>query len=461
MIIDLREIHDIFDVTRYSNPVIDTRKIYFDSRFPMQDGIFFPIAGENFDGEDFISIEEKTEKQQFFSRQDFPEKDYIKILISNNEALRKLAEYVCSKFEGITIGITGTSGKTTLKEILSTILSSKFKVHYSKGNFNNLIGLPMSILLLDGNEEFGIFELGTNQPGEIKLLSQILKPDVSFITSIGRGHTEFLVDEEGVFLEKRDIITETKCAFFTTGCGHYGERMMDFSRNYDIKAINLENRPEITGIDLERGTEIVFVDDEKSKFHIRTLLFGNGNITNFYLAVCACNTMKWLDVEEIKEASKNVKGESNRLFPKKTENGLYYIDDSYNSNPLSLKNGILFLCQLNIPAKYAVIGDMMEINDHDIQFSAGEIIDILMKNKNNNPELIFYGENIKHIYTKLKECNINNISFYRKDSEMELVEKLKTELDSKSGDKVVYFKASRGARIEKVMEALNSALHTI
>ncbi|MCK5683126.1 UDP-N-acetylmuramoyl-tripeptide--D-alanyl-D-alanine ligase [bacterium] len=463
MQIDLRDLSNVFDTSKCSNPIIDTRKIYFDSRFPMKEGIFFPITGERFDGEDFISVSGKIRIPYFFSRQEFSEKDYIRILIPNNEALQELAKFIRMGFKGVAIGITGTSGKTTLKEILSTILSSKFNVHHSRGNFNNLIGLPMSILALEGDEEFGVFELGTNQPGEIRALSKILKPDVSFITSIGRGHTEFLVDEEGVFLEKQSIISETRKAFFTSCSGNYGNRLMEFSRKHKIMAVNLEDVPRISDINLECGTEIEFLNEDNTKFYIRTLLFGDGNISNFLLGVCACNVMGWLDMDEIRESAKLIQGEKNRLFPRIAGNGVYFIDDSYNSNPLSLKNGILFLCQLNIPVKYAVIGDMMEINDHDMQYSSDEICEILSLNKENtNLNLIFYGNKIEYMYKQFKAKNIDNISFFQKNYEnQKLIESIKFDINSKSGDKVIYFKASRSACIEKVMEDLTSALFPV
>lgn len=463
MYINLNHLSGVLDISQSSVSFIETRSIYFDSRATFPEGIFFPLKGANFDGEAFIQAAMENGAARFFSSQAFPDQDYIRLLVPGEEALGKIASYVRSLLKGIVIGITGTSGKTTLKEILSRMLSVKYKVHSTRGNFNNLLGLPMSVLGVEGDEDFCVFELGTNQPGEIRQLAKLLKPEVSFITSIGRGHTEFLQDVNGVYQEKREIIASTAKIFFTGECNGYGAELCRYASEYGLEAFNIESEFTVTDIDLEAGTRISKKDADGHVTSFVCRLFGSGNIGNLALAVSACLKTGWLKEEEILKGCELVQGGKNRLFPEKINDSLFFINDSYNSNPLSLINGILFMNELNIHAKYAVIGDMFEINDSDMDHCAREISGLMLKQAAGNlVKLIFYGSRIKLLYSGLDpEVRKTSWCFDDENGRSEVAAFLKKEIDHFPEAGAVYFKASRSARIELLMEDLRLALYSV
>ena len=183
-------------------------KIVTDSRKISKGDCFLALKGPNFNGHDFI--DEALERGASFviSEKNHPQDEKILGVNSTHECLSFLAKYQRKKFEGKVVGITGSNGKTSTKLLLSSLLIDKFdpsQIYVSPGNWNNFYGLCFSLLELKKHHKFGIFEIGTNDFGEINELSSILQPEVGVITSIGKAHLEKLLNLEGVAREKSDI----------------------------------------------------------------------------------------------------------------------------------------------------------------------------------------------------------------------------------------------------------------
>ena len=183
-------------------------KIVTDSRKISKGDCFLALKGPNFNGHDFIDEALDRGASFVISEKNYPQDEKILGVNSTNECLSFLAKYQREKFEGKVVGITGSNGKTSTKLLLSSLLSNKFdpsQIYVSPGNWNNFYGLCFSLLELKKHHKFGIFEIGTNDFGEINELSSILQPEVGVITSIGKAHLEKLINLEGVAQEKSDI----------------------------------------------------------------------------------------------------------------------------------------------------------------------------------------------------------------------------------------------------------------
>ncbi len=195
-------------------------KIVTDSRKISKGDCFLALKGPNFNGHDFIDEALNRGASFVISEKNHPQDEKILGVDSTHECLSFLAKYQRKMFEGKVVGITGSNGKTSTKLLLSSLLSDKFdpsQIYASPGNWNNFYGLCFSLLELKKHHKFGIFEIGTNDFGEINELSSILQPEVGVITSIGKAHLEKLINLDGVAQEKSDIfknvIPQGTCIF--------------------------------------------------------------------------------------------------------------------------------------------------------------------------------------------------------------------------------------------------------
>src|SRR5690625_3399660 len=187
-----------------------------DSRVKMNNSLFIPIIGDNFDGHDFIqqAIHNGAIAAFWDKEIDLPSSipTYFPIFYVSDTtiALQELASFYRDKVDPIVIGITGSNGKTTTKDIVASVMSTTYETHYTKGNLNNHIGLPLTILSMSRATEVLVLEMGMNDFGEIDLLSKIAKPDYAIITNIGESHIEFLGTREGITQAKLEVLNGMK-----------------------------------------------------------------------------------------------------------------------------------------------------------------------------------------------------------------------------------------------------------
>ena len=396
--------------------------VVLDSRLLKQDYIFIATKGEKVDGHKFIPSVFENGAMAVIC-EDIPEKmagPCIQVADSF-QALKKLAMFYRQQLDLKVIGITGSVGKTSTKEFVAGVLSAKYKVWKTQGNFNNEIGLPLTVLQLREEHEIAVLEMGISDFGEMHRLSEIAKPDLCVLTNIGQCHLEFLGDRDGVLKAKTEIFDfmNPQGKIFVNGDDdklitlkeQWKDQLITFGvkEENDIHASGKISRGLLGSVADLRG--LINID------HISIPLPGEHMVLNA-LAASAVADFLGLSSEEIKEGMKQVKaisGRSNIM----SLNEIVLIDDCYNANPVSMKAAIELL-QFANGKKVAILGDMFELGEEEKQlhyevgqYAAGKVDVLICIGKlakhmydgavEHGQEKILYLEEKEEVYAKLKE----------------------------------------------------------
>ena len=415
---------------------MNIKRFIINSKEAKSGDFFVPLKGSKLDGHDFIEDALNKGAYGSFSSKDI-KKENILLVEDTLKALTNVAKYKRKSISTV-IGITGTSGKTTTKELANLILSQHFKVSSTLGNYNNHIGLPLSLANCKTNSQVGIYELGTSQKGDIKYLMDILTPDIGVLTSVGYAHTQGFKSFEDIVYEKGEIFKDTKSAVLPDNLLPYYEA--DLPPDYITFGIEEDADIVISNIKISiDGTygEIKY-KNEKIKLKIPVIneaIFMNLAAVSGILYHLGLNPIKNLTPAE------NFSGIKGRGKLIKTKH-LSIIDDSYNANPLSVYNAIKTLSKLK-GKKILVLGDMLELGDlsKKLHKEIGTII-----NRADIDEIILYGEETK--YTKQE---IKNKPVYHFTQKEEIIKKLQHEKNA-----IILIKGSRGMKLEEVIEELIS-----
>jgi len=435
----------------------DISSVSIDSRKIGKNCLFIAIKGERFDGHDFINdvIGKKVaavmiNKNQLkrFSNLEIPfitVKDTVK-------SLGDIASVWRDKLNAKIIGITGSAGKTTTKEILAAILSVKYRVNKTTGNNNNHIGVPLTILSTKAKHQIAVVEHGTNHFGEIKYSARISRPDLAVITNIGYSHIEFLKNRNGVLREKSELL---KVAVNNGGIAFINnddDLLRKFGKRIKRKVtFGFETQSDYTGkiSDIDKlGRPTVIIRYSNRTFKTKLPLVGEQNAKNFLAAFAIAKELK-LNDKQITKGLKKIKAVGKRLEIKKF-NDTIVINDSYNANPDSMKASLTLLSKMK-PSykKIAVLGDMFELGNQSrhLHSEIGKFINELKLN-----EVYTVGEYSKNIFNQLNGRVPQKKHFTDKTS---LLKSLKTDSLRKS---VVLIKGSRGMKMEEIYSALEERL---
>lgn len=333
--------------------------IVADSRLCKPESLFVAIPGPNYDGADFV--------------QDAANKGAVAAIVSDKESLHGLPGIVCEdpisaigmmakKFRESTdipwIAVTGSNGKTTTRELLACILKSKGNIVSSCRNYNNRIGVPLSILSAPEDAWAGVIELGTNAPGEIAELAEILRPDIAIITSIGASHLQGLKSVQGVAEEKAgifDFLSENGLAVYPSNCQYRG--VIDAKNLVRKKTFAMEGNADIVPSDIVCTEDNVSFSAWYTDFNVP--VSGRHNINNIMAAIVTADSLGVTPVESA-EALKKFKRVSGRLTIKKSGD-ITIIDDTYNSNPDSMCAAVKFLCDIPAKRRVCILGYMGEL----------------------------------------------------------------------------------------------------
>ena len=344
---------------------LEIGKISTDTRALDKNDVFFALRGPHFDGHDFIAeAQEKGAKHFILSdERKAPKGESNAILVEDTlTAYGDLAAFFRQKFNIPAIAITGSSGKTTVKELVAHVLSQKYSVLKNRGTENNLIGVPKTLLQLEPAHEALVLEMGTNQPGEIQRLSSIIRPQVGVLTQIGYSHLEKLKTIEGVLEEKLSLLSNLE----------RGGTLFLNGEDTNLKnTVSGAHRLMRVGFGREGNhfyADNVWCHEKGSSFYLNGKdlfeipLLGRHNILNSLLAIAVAVTMG-LEVEVIRKSLKDFKPISGRLHLKNFE-GITFIDDSYNSNPTSFRAALEALKSFKVRGKKGVVfGDMLELGE--------------------------------------------------------------------------------------------------
>ena len=419
----------------------DTRKI-------KEGSIFIALKGENFDGNKYaldainkgaalVIVSEIT-----FDIESLGENIGIIKVENGEKALAELAHFYRNKLDVKIVGVTGSTGKTSTKDIMSAVLSSKYKVFKTKGNFNNHIGLPLMILELDSSYDIAILEMGMSDLKEINFLANIARPEVAVITNVGLSHIENLKTRDNILKAKMEIVD-----FFNkenTLIINADDDMLKTVKDTEYKLIrcgigeNLSIRAK--NMEFDKLSSSFDIIDESKCDRFNLSMPGKHNVGNFMLAYCIG---KYFDVsvKEMQEGMDNIEVTSMRLDLKDAK-GFKVLDDCYNSSPDSVKSAIDVLISLKGNKKIGVLGTMRELGLE----SENSHRDIGTYAKNKKLDKIFvFGEFSEFIKSGFGE----GASIY--DSKEALITELKEYI---SEDDIVLVKASRGLKFEEIVKSL-------
>lgn len=450
----------IIDNENIDNDLTDINKISMNSKECGKNDLFVAIRGGN------NYINEALEKGAYAvydnAHADIKEEYKNKTFFVNDsvEFLQKFAKKWREALDVKVIGITGSNGKTTVKDITYQLLSSKYKGKKTEGNYNNHIGLPFTLLRLEKDDKFIILEMGMSGFGEIELLGKISNPDISIITNIGESHLEFLHTKENVFKAKTELLPYTKEVLIINGDDDYLKNINESSLKI-IKVLrkdskNIEKSNFYYGnINFdEKGSSfsLEYSEKENEKFQkklFKTNILGEHNILNLTMAIAVAKQFG-IEDKDIEETVKNIKLTDMRF--QITEKGnTIYINDAYNASPASMKKSLETFSEIyNDRMKIAVLGDMLELGENELELHS-DIYETLRNIKLN--KLYLFGERMKSLYDRVKKESQEKNS--DENSEVEHFSdknKIKEKLKEITDEKVILIKGSRGMKLEEIME---------
>ncbi|NLP47322.1 MAG: UDP-N-acetylmuramoyl-tripeptide--D-alanyl-D-alanine ligase [Clostridiales bacterium] len=425
-----------------------------DTRMLEADCLFVAIKGDRFDGHNFAKKAIEGGAIAVLGQKDMAVgQDKQLIVDDSRKALMKIAAWYRRRFDLKVVAITGSVGKTTSKEMTAAVLSKKYKTLKNRGNLNNEIGLPMTVFGLDSSFEAAVLEMGMSDLGEIERLSEMAKPHIGVLTNIGVAHIENLGSRENILLAKSEILkgmdkgsslllNADDKLLMTIDPGEY--EIISFGieeENCDFRAVVKESVGNTASFD------IIY----EGKIQALTLpTLGRHNIYNA-LSAFAVGVKLGVSPEDAALALAEYKPAGMRQRIRQVQ-GFTFIEDCYNSSPDSLLAALDVLNQYSSKRRIAVLGDMLELGQYSdrAHCQAGEAVA-----KNSIDILLTYGSQSRKSAERARELGVKTVMDF--DSKNDLADKLLKLL--LPGDTVL-FKASRGMRLEDVIDILYGELGT-
>ena len=428
--------------------------VVIDSRCANEKNVFVAIIGENLDGHRFMESAYENGCRTFIKHESngikLDSSDINLIEVKDTEkAMGDIARYYKEKFDIPYIGITGSVGKTTTRDMVYAAVSSKFNTLKNEGNLNNHFGVPLTLFKLDESHECAVIEMGMSGFKEIEYLANIVDPKIGVISNIGLSHIEKLGSQEGILKAKMEIATNfnSNNTLVVNGDDKFLAILKDKSHEYNLKTFGFNKENDIYcesyKMNEENLTFICIIDGKEEEIFIPTV--GEHNIYNAMSAILVGMRLG-ISLEEIKQGLKNYKATKMRLDIVKNDK-LTIINDAYNASPDSMEAALKILGRYK-NRRVAILGDMFEMGEHaeyghrlvgkSVINNADLLITIGNDSKFIGKEAINLGfneENIHHFETK--EDAINKIDNLLKDND------------------IVLLKASRGMKLEKIVEHLN------
>lgn len=417
---NIKNLYSIFK--EHSTICTDSRKI-------KEKSIFFALKGENFNGNEyaFKAINDGC-SYAIIDEQDFNIHQNTILVKDVLTTLQELAKYHREQLSIPIIGITGTNGKTTSKELINTVLNSKKNCYATKGNLNNHIGVPLSILEINKEHEIAIIEMGANHQKEIEFLCNIAQPTHGVITNIGSAHLEGFGNLQAVINTKNELyqfIAKTNGHLFVNSADDLLLKLSDsiskttYGETGDLKGEIKSNTPFLTLI--------------YQSYPINSQLIGNFQFSNIMLAICIGDYFD-ISTSNIKNSIESYTPTNNRSQIIESKNNILILD-AYNANPSSMKAMLLSFSEQKHTNKLCILGDMLELGKESEKEHQG----IVTLCKKLNLNCYYIGEEFK----KVNQESFENRRAFEKELEQKVI-----------SEKTILLKGSRGIGLEKLAKYL-------
>jgi UDP-N-acetylmuramoyl-tripeptide--D-alanyl-D-alanine ligase len=415
-----------------------------DTRQIKPGAIYVALSGSRFDGHDFVMEAQKKGAGAVIVEKpvtcDLP----TLRVTDTRKALGDLARFWRQRFDLPMVAITGSNGKTTTKEMLRAIFAQKGSVLANQGNFNNDIGVPLTLFNLQAAHRYAVIEMGANHAGEIGYLTQIAQPSVATITQCAPAHLEGFGSIKGVALAKGEIFSNLKSdgVAVINNDDEYANLWQQLAAPHQTSTFALDNRADVMATELrlnESGSDFT-LQSKSGDIAIHLPLAGRHNVMNA-LAASVCALACGCTLDAIQQGLQNLQPVKGRLQRRAGINGISLIDDTYNANPASL-NAALAVLSNNTSPYWLVLGDMNELGTESAEFhrQAGErarefgVERLWAIGDMSRYAVESFGEGAKHFV-----------------HHNELIQSLRAQLPSRA---TVLIKGSRGMQMEKVVSAL-------
>lgn len=409
-----------------------------DSRTDNTGKLFFALSGDNFNGNKFASMAiEKGAKVAIIDDESYCQNEKFIVVENTLKALQQLAHHHRKLTNPKVLGITGSNGKTTTKELISTVLKSEKKIIATKGNFNNHIGVPLTLLQIKQDTEIAVVEMGANHPGEIAELCKIAEPNYGLITNIGKAHLEGFGNLEGVIKTKNELYESIKKNGGLVLVNSDDELLLKLASKID--SFKYGTKQADIKYDISSSNPFIkinwsFKEEENA---VKSNLYGSYNAINIAAAI-ACGKFFGISSLAINNAIENYIPANNRSQLIKTERNDIILD-AYNANPVSMENAVKSFKDYNAKNPVLILGDMFELGEESLK-EHNSIIKLVGKLGFEN--VIFTGnefyenKNDNYIFLRTTE----NLIDYLKSNPLNL--------------KTILIKGSRGMKLESVLDLL-------
>ena len=450
-------IHDLFNLKSaviYNPDNFRTiRNVSIDSRNITHDCLFVAVKGDRLDGHDYIdqAVSNGATALLIDNRKlnEIKDVDLPVITVADTiKALGELAGCWRKKLNTRIIGITGSTGKTSVKEMAAMLLSTKYKVNRTIANQNNHIGIPLTLFSTNEKHDVLVAELGTNHFGEIDYTANIALPDYAMITNIGDSHLEFFLNRKGVLKEKLALFKATAKMNGTLFINEDDKYLKNAAKDYNKKVTygfdsNSTVKGKVNGYSADGRPEIE-ITYKKNKLKVDLPLYGEASAKNFLASAAVAFTLG-LSVEEISEGIKKLNKIEKRLNVKRRKDYLI-IDDTYNANPASMKEAFNLAGRITLhKRKIAILGDMLELGEKSDQMHR-KLAQLIKSNRFDAVYLI--GKLMKNLHEELKKMETESRYFNSR-------KKLNSFLTGQDlSDSVILIKGSRGMKMEEFVKTI-------
>ena len=417
--------------------------VSIDTRTIEENNLFIPFKGEHADGHRFIDMAFSKGAGVTLSEQPPEESRYPVIHVTDGQkALQDIAEAYLNIVNPAVIAVTGSNGKTTTKDMLECVLNKKYKVQKTPGNFNNEIGMPLTVLQLDEDTEISILEMGMDKVGDINFLSRMAKPDIAVITSVGESHIEMLGSRENIAGAKYEIVDHLKDdgTFIYSKDYPLLDAIVKQDTAYEIKTAGLLEVNDYTigkVMEDDNGTHFTFKDVQ---FDIPQL--GIHNALNASLAVLAGEKLG-VSLEEARENLADLEVTSMRMERIAHPNGTLIVNDAYNASKASMISAVDTVGRMHHTDKILVLADILELGDYKQELHE-DVAHFINEETYQFTKIYTFGGGAKYIHDALTMEDKEHTSS---------IEELKNKVQKHfNEDTVILLKGSRGMAVERVID---------